>query len=150
MAKIYPSHSVCVCVYIYIYLYIYIYIYIYIFPSLALVSSWLSGRILDWHLSQPGFDPSFRNLACLATLKSSDGMKQIYLWMTIYIYIYILSFTNRLCLLYHNTLVCLDTLDTSSWDWNPPNFYVRPITYCSAISNLTSAQKFDAFYINFC
>ena len=29
------------------------------------------GRILDWRLSQPGFDPSFWNLACLATLKSS-------------------------------------------------------------------------------
>ena len=35
-----------------------------------------------------GFNPSFRNLACLATLKSSDRTKQVCLWMT-YIYIYI-------------------------------------------------------------
>ena len=48
---------------------IYIYIYIYI-------------------KSQLGFDPSFGNLACLATLKSSDRTKPICLWMTIYIYIY--------------------------------------------------------------
>ena len=53
-----------------------------------LVSSWLGGRILDWRLSQPGFDPSFWNLACLATLKSSDRTIQACLWMTIYIYIY--------------------------------------------------------------
>ena len=49
----------------------------------------ISGRILDWRLRQPGFDPSFGNLACLATLKSSEGTKQICRWMTIYIYIYI-------------------------------------------------------------
>ena len=75
-------------IYIYIYIYfffyhrinhIYIYIYIYIY----------SGRILDWRLSQLGFNPSFGNLVCLATLKSSNRMKQICLWMTIYIYIYI-------------------------------------------------------------
>ena len=36
----------------------------------------MSGRILDWRFSQPGFDPSFGNLACLATLKSSDRTKQ--------------------------------------------------------------------------
>ena len=59
------------------------------FTSLVLASSWLSGRILDWRLSQPGFDPTFRNLACLTTLMSSDRTKQISLWMTIYIYIYI-------------------------------------------------------------
>ena len=47
---------------------------------LALDSSWLRGRILDWRLSQPGFDPSFGNLACLATLMSSDRTKQICLW----------------------------------------------------------------------
>ena len=41
-------------------------------PSLMLVSSWLSGRILDWCLSQLGFNPSFKNLAALATLKSCD------------------------------------------------------------------------------
>ena len=55
-----------------------------------LASSWLSGRILDWHLSQPGFDLSFGNPACLATLMSSDRMKQIcHDWQYIYIYIYI-------------------------------------------------------------
>ena len=50
-------------------------------------------RILDWRLSQPGFDPSYRNL-CLATLMSSDRTKQISLWMTIYIYIYIHTYTH--------------------------------------------------------
>ena len=42
------------------------------FTSRGLASSWLSGRILDWRLSQPVFDPSFGNLARLATLMSSD------------------------------------------------------------------------------
>ena len=32
--------------------------------------------IFDWRLSQPGFDPSFCNLACLPTLQSCDIMKQ--------------------------------------------------------------------------
>ena len=52
-------------------------------------SSWLSVSGLDWRLSQPGFDPSYGKLVCLATLMSSDRTKQICLWMTIYIYIYI-------------------------------------------------------------
>ena len=39
-------------------------------------SSWLCGRLLGWHMSQPGFDPSFENLTCLATLKSCDTTKQ--------------------------------------------------------------------------
>ena len=39
-------------------------------------------------LGQPGFDPSYGNLICLATLMSSDRTKQICLWMTIYIYIW--------------------------------------------------------------
>ena len=30
------------------------------FPSFVPVSSWLSAKILDYRLSQPGFDPSFR------------------------------------------------------------------------------------------
>ena len=54
------------------------------FTSLLLVSSWLRARVLDWRLSQPGFNPSYRNLVCLATLLSSDRTKQICLWMTIY------------------------------------------------------------------
>ena len=58
------------------------------FKSLLLVSSWLMGRVLDWRLSQPGFDPSYGNLVCQATLMSSVRTKQICLWMTIYIYIY--------------------------------------------------------------
>ena len=58
-------------------------IYNFKFPSLALVSLWLSGRILGWRLSQPGFDPSFGNLACLTTLKSYDTVDD-----NIYIYIY--------------------------------------------------------------
>ena len=65
--------------------YIYIYIYIYI------VSSWLSGRILDQRFSQQGFDPSFGNLACLATLKRYERTKQSvdeYIYIYIYIYIY--------------------------------------------------------------
>ena len=40
-------------------------------------------------MSQPGFDPSYGNLVCLATVLSSDRTKQICLWMTIYIYIYV-------------------------------------------------------------
>ena len=54
---------------------------------------YIYGRILDWRLSQPGFDASFGNLACLATLMSSDRTKQICLWMTIYIYIYFSGLT---------------------------------------------------------
>ena len=54
------------------------------FTSLLLVPPWLRGRDLDWRLSQPGFDPSYRKLVCLATPMSSDRMKQICLWMTIY------------------------------------------------------------------
>ena len=50
--------------------------------------------MLDWSLSQPGFDPSYGNLVCLATLMSSDRTKQICLWMTIYIYIYIYIYVN--------------------------------------------------------
>ena len=46
-------------------------------------------RGLAWRLSQPGFDPGYGKLICLATLMSSVGTKQICLWMTIYIYIYI-------------------------------------------------------------
>ena len=88
------------CVYIYIY-YIYIYIYTHthtqIIYFVATVSSWLRGRCLDWRLSQPGFDPSYEKLVCLATLMNSDRMKQICQWIThthnththIYIYIYI-------------------------------------------------------------
>ena len=55
-----------------------IYIYIY------------RGRVMDWFLSQPGFDLSYGNLVCLATLMSSDSTKQICLWMTIHIYIILL------------------------------------------------------------
>ena len=37
-----------------------------------------------------GFDPGFERPACLATLKSSDGMKQsVCGWQYIYIYVYI-------------------------------------------------------------
>ena len=55
----------------------------------------MSGRILDWHLSQQGFDPSFGNLASVAILKSSDRTKQVCLWMTIYIYIYIYIYIKK-------------------------------------------------------
>ena len=60
--------------------------------SLALISSWLCGRILDWHLSQPGFDPSFENLACLVTLMSCDTMKQ---YVCGWQYVYIFTNTDR-------------------------------------------------------
>ena len=46
---------------------------------------YVSICVCTWRLSQPGLDPSFGNLACLATLKSSDRTKQVCLWMTIYI-----------------------------------------------------------------
>ena len=65
-------------------LYIYIYIYMNIY-----------GRILDWRLSQPGFDHSFGNLACLTTLKSCDITKQsVCGWL----YIYILIATSHMCI----------------------------------------------------
>ena len=51
-----------------------------------LMSSWLSGRILDWRYSQTGFDPIFRNLACLAILMSSDRTKQSVCGWYLYIY----------------------------------------------------------------
>ena len=63
--------------------------------------SWLRGRILNWRLSQPGFDPSYGKLVCLATLMSSDRTKQICLWMTIYICVVcvcvrvFIQYTNR-------------------------------------------------------
>ena len=57
----------------------YIYIYIY------------------WRLSQPGFDPVYGKLVCLATLISSDRTKQICRWMTIYIYIYIYIYIGYHC-----------------------------------------------------
>ena len=56
---------------------------------IATSSSCLMGRGFYWHLCQPGFDPSYGKLVCLATLISSDRTKQICLWMMIYIYIYI-------------------------------------------------------------
>ena len=56
----------------------------------------MRGRVSDWHLSQPGFDPSHGKLVCLATLMSSDRTKQICLWMTIYIYIYMDLTLNNL------------------------------------------------------
>ena len=55
---------------------------------------WLPRGWVDWRLNQPGFDHRFGNLACLAILVSSDRTKQICLWMTIYIYIY-LKFLNE-------------------------------------------------------
>ena len=40
------------------------------------VYSWLCGKISSWHKSQPGFNPTFKHLACLTTLKSCDTTKQ--------------------------------------------------------------------------
>ena len=57
----------------------------------VLVSLWLSGRILDWRFSQPGFDPSFGNQACLAILKSCD----IYIYIYIYIYDRLIGLEGR-------------------------------------------------------
>ena len=60
---------------------------------------------LAWRLSYPGFDPGYGKLICQATLMSSDRTKQICLWMTIdlsiYIYIYIL--TNLISTSIHGT-----------------------------------------------
>ena len=41
-----------------------------------LVYLWLCGRLYSWHMSQPGLNLSFKNIACLATLKSYDTTKQ--------------------------------------------------------------------------
>ena len=62
---------------------------------------------IDWRLSQPGFHPSFGNLACLATLKCSDRTKQICLWIYIYIYIYILTHTHTHAYIYIYVCVCV-------------------------------------------
>ena len=43
--------------------------------------------------------------------------------------------------LYNNSSVWLDTKDASSWDWNPPNFTLDWVSYCSAISRHTSARE---------
>ena len=50
----------------------------------------MRGSVSDWRLSQRGFDPIYGKLVCLPTLMSTDGTKQIYLRMTIYINIYIM------------------------------------------------------------
>ena len=43
-------------------------------------------RISSWCISQPGFNPSFKQLTCLATLKSCDTTKQSACgWLYIYI-----------------------------------------------------------------
>ena len=56
------------------------------FTSMLLAPRGWRVRNLDWHLSQPGFDPGYGKLIYLATLISSDRTKQICLWMTIYVY----------------------------------------------------------------
>ena len=45
----------------------------------------------------------------------------------IYIYIYIYYYP-QMVLLYHNSSVWLDMQNTSSWDWNPPNFMLDLIS----------------------
>ena len=70
-------------------LYIYIYIYQQILLFFVSHKTYIYIYIYIWRLSQPGFDPSYGKLVCLATLMSSDRTKQICLWMNIYIYIYI-------------------------------------------------------------
>ena len=59
------------------------------FTSQQMAPRGLIVRSLAWRLSQPGFDPSYGKLICLATLMSSDRTKQICLRMYIYIYIFI-------------------------------------------------------------
>ena len=68
---------VCVCVWMTIYTIVIVIHNRLKFTSLRLVSSWLRRRVLDWRLSQPGFDPSYGKIVCLATLISSDRTKQI-------------------------------------------------------------------------
>ena len=59
--------------------------YLFLLAKLFPVSSWMSGKILEWRLNQLGFDPSFWNLAYLATLKSLDTTKQSFCgWLYIY------------------------------------------------------------------
>ena len=75
------------------------------FPTLRYCSYWKGGLRVTvdyscqlyllyiyvlWRYSQPGFYPSFGNLAYLATLMNSDRTKQsVCGWQYIYIYIYI-------------------------------------------------------------
>ena len=71
---------------------------LHIWIELSVAVKRLRDRVLDWRLSQPGFDPSYGKLVCLATLMSSDWTKQICLWMTLYVY---LIFTQIVCRCLH-------------------------------------------------
>ena len=49
-------------------------------------SGWLRVRGLEWRLSQPGFDPSYGKLVCLASLMSSERNRSVCGWLYRYIY----------------------------------------------------------------
>ena len=55
-----------------------------------------------------------------------------YIYTRAYIYIYILSSTDRSVSFYQNSSVCLDTLDSRSWDRNPVDSNANPRFYHSA------------------
>ena len=58
----------------------------------------------------------------------------------LYIYKYILS-SRQTVSLYHNSSVWLDTLDTWSWDRNPPNFTLDLVSDRSANNRTSSARE---------
>ena len=98
-------------IHIHILTYTYIYTHTYIYTYSHLVSLWLSGRIFDWSLSQPGFDPSFGNLAYQTTLKISDRMKQsVCEWQFMYMYIYIYILTHTYIYIYIYIYIHIHTL----------------------------------------
>ena len=99
------------------------------FTSLLLVSSWLSVRVLYWRLSQPGFDPTYGNLVCLATLMRSVRTKQICLWMTIYIWFINKMFPGKI--LNKPQVICLPTVSDSKYSY---------LTRIISINNFFCAQ----------
>ena len=64
----------------------------------------------------------------------------------IYIYIYIVIYGQTVSL-YHNSSVCLDTRDASSWVPNPPDFNVSQTSYSKAIVNLRVSEGIFLVYI---
>ena len=126
------------------------------FTLLLLVSLWLRGRVLDWRLSQLGFDPSYGNLVCLATLMSSDRTKQICLWMTIYIYIYTHTCTQiralwnclkvcmHICFIFLEPMRCqLFFLDGVGEGAGTFFFKLKMLFYCSKIKRLKTFNYYN-------
>ena len=102
----------CMNTFIYIYIYKFIYMYAWIHPYI-----YMNAYIY----------------ICMYIYMEPHTYTYIHIYIYIYIYIYFVIYRHSLSL-YHISSACLDTQDTSSWDWNPPNFTLVLVSYCSAIS----------------